>query len=147
MAVKNEPRTDTWTTTSAVSAASVGLGSSVTTSASHQANPAAQPALATVPISVQVGGAHVTALATRRHTCSTRSRSARFRDCAAAGDPSPVVTAACQSSFSTAIALISMRYSGDVIFVTSTIVDAGNGSLKYSPRTAWINGKCSMLRT
>ena len=68
-------------------------------------------------------------------------------DCAAAGDPSPVVTAACQSSFSTAIALISMRYSGDVIFVTSTIVDAGNGSLKYSPRTAWINGKCSMLRT
>jgi hypothetical protein len=38
----------------------------------------------------------------------------------------------------TAIALISMRASGVVILVISTIVDAGRGSEKYSRRTAWI---------
>src|SRR5215467_7489055 len=36
---------------------------------------------------------------------------------------------------STAIALISMRYSGEVIFVTSTIVEAGAGGRKYSRLT------------
>src|SRR5712664_3127010 len=41
-------------------------------------------------------------------------------------------------SATTAIAVISMRYSGEVIFVISTIVDAGNGGLKYSRRTLCI---------
>ena len=46
----------------------------------------------------------------------------------------------------TAIALISMRASGEVIFVTSTMVEAGAGGEKYSRRTLWMTGKCSMLR-
>src|SRR5712664_3127015 len=50
-------------------------------------------------------------------------------------------------SATTAIAVISMRYSGEVIFVISTIVDAGNGGLKYSRRTLCMASKCSMLRT
>src|SRR5262245_1242280 len=48
---------------------------------------------------------------------------------------------------STAMALISIRYSGDVILLTSTIVEAGKGGLKYSARTLWMASKCSMLRT
>ena len=48
---------------------------------------------------------------------------------------------------STAIALISIRYSGEVILVISTMVEAGAGGLKYSRRTLWIFSKCSMLRT
>ncbi len=47
----------------------------------------------------------------------------------------------------TAIALISIRYSGEVILVISTMVEAGAGALKYSRRTLWIFSKCSMLRT
>ena len=47
----------------------------------------------------------------------------------------------------TAIALISIRYSGEVILVISTMVEAGAGGLKYSRRTLWIFSKCSMLRT
>ena len=47
----------------------------------------------------------------------------------------------------TAIAFISIKYSGEVIFVTSTIVEAGAGDLNYSRRTLWIFSKCSMLRT
>jgi hypothetical protein len=35
----------------------------------------------------------------------------------------------------TAIALISIRYSGEVILVISTMVDAGAGALKNSRRT------------
>jgi len=35
----------------------------------------------------------------------------------------------------TAMALISMRASGEVNLLTSTIVEAGSGSLKYSRRT------------
>ena len=50
-------------------------------------------------------------------------------------------------SASTAMALISMRYSGDVILQISTMVEAGAGGLKYSRRTLWICSKCSMLRT
>ena len=48
---------------------------------------------------------------------------------------------------STAMALISIRYSGEVILVISTMVEAGAGALKYSRRTLWIFSKCSMLRT
>ena len=50
-------------------------------------------------------------------------------------------------SASTAIALISIRYSGEVILQTSTMVEAGAGGRKYSRRTLWICSKCSMLRT
>ena len=46
----------------------------------------------------------------------------------------------------TAIALISIRASGEVNLLTSTMVDAGSGSLKYSARTLWIPANCSMLR-
>jgi hypothetical protein len=56
------------------------------------------------------------------------------------------VTARCQSGI-TAIALISIRASGEVILATSTIVDAGAGAGKYSRRTLWMASKCSMLRT
>ena len=45
------------------------------------------------------------------------------------------------------MALISMRYSGETILETSTIVEAGNGGLKYCCLTLWIFSKCSMLRT
>src|SRR3954453_16685299 len=44
------------------------------------------------------------------------------------------------------MALISISASGEVILVTSTIVEAGSGSLKYSRRTRWIPSNCSMLR-
>ena len=52
-----------------------------------------------------------------------------------------------QGYSTTAIALISIRYSGEVILVISTMVEAGAGALKYSRRTLWIFSKCSMLRT
>jgi hypothetical protein len=42
----------------------------------------------------------------------------------------------------TAIALISMSASGEVNLLTSTIVEAGSGSLKYSARTLWMAPRC-----
>ncbi len=48
---------------------------------------------------------------------------------------------------STAIALISTRYSGAASLLTSTMVEAGRGGRKYCRRTSWMAGKSSMLRT
>ena len=56
-----DARTDTWTTTIAVSDASTGSDTPVITSATHHARPAANPDLATTPSSVEVGGVHDTA--------------------------------------------------------------------------------------
>lgn len=60
-AVRTDARADTCTTTRAVSGASTGAGTPVTTRAIHHDKPAASPDLATVPISVDVGGVHETA--------------------------------------------------------------------------------------
>jgi hypothetical protein len=49
-----------------------------------------------------------------------------------------VIARVCVYSSITAIALISIKYSGDVILQTSTMVEAGAGALKYSRRTLWI---------
>jgi hypothetical protein len=46
-----------------------------------------------------------------------------------------VIARVCVYLSITAIALISIRYSGDVILQTSTMVEAGAGALKYSRRT------------
>ena len=56
-----------------------------------------------------------------------------------------LIARVCVYSSITAIALISIKYSGDVILQTSTIVEAGAGALKYWRRTLWICSKCSML--
>ena len=72
IAVRTDARTDTCTTTSAVSGASTGSGTSVTTPAIHHDRPAAKPDLATMPISVDVGGVHETAWTRRCHSCRTR---------------------------------------------------------------------------
>ena len=61
-------------------------------------------------------------------------------------DPLVAASASSRQSSITAIALISIRYSGEVILVISTMVEAGAGGLKYSRRTLWIVSKCSMLR-
>ena len=73
-ALRTEARTETCTTTTAVSGASTGAGTPVTTRANHHDNPAARPDLATVPISVDVGGVHATASARRRHHRRSRGR-------------------------------------------------------------------------
>ena len=65
-------RTDTWTTTSAVSGARTGSGMFVTTLASHHDTPAANPDFATVAISVEVGRVHDTAFATRCQSARAR---------------------------------------------------------------------------
>ena len=70
-AVRSDARTDTATVTTAVSDASTGAESPVTTPAIHHDRPAANPALATKPISVEVGGVHETASARRRHSPRT----------------------------------------------------------------------------
>jgi hypothetical protein len=58
IAVRTDARTETCTTTRAVSGASTGSGRPVTTRAIHHDRPAANPDLATTPISVDVGGVH-----------------------------------------------------------------------------------------
>ena len=65
--VRTDARTDTWTVTSAASGASTGSGTSVSSAATHQASAAARPALATRPISVDVGGVHDTRRANDHH--------------------------------------------------------------------------------
>ena len=72
IAARTDDRTETWTTTRAVSGASTGSGTPVTTSAIHHDRPAANPDLATTPISVDVGRVHETAWTTRCHNSSTR---------------------------------------------------------------------------
>src|SRR5262245_55789553 len=71
-ALPSEARTFTCTTTIAVSAASTGASTSVEATANAHATPAAKADLATVPISVDVGGVHATAVATRSHSRRTR---------------------------------------------------------------------------
>jgi hypothetical protein len=68
-AVRTEARTETCTTTMAVSGPSTGSGTSVTVPAIHHDSPAANPDFATVPISVEVGGVHDTA---SRRRCRNR---------------------------------------------------------------------------
>ena len=68
-AVRTEARTETCTTTIAVSGPSTGSGTSVTAPAIHHDSPAASPDLATVPISVDVGGVHDT---DSRRRCRSR---------------------------------------------------------------------------
>jgi len=79
-----------------------------------------------------------------------RVKPAHDAQCVAAMRPSregrPVGVSG-QGYSTTAMALISIRYSGEVILVISTMVEAGAGALKYSRRTLWIFSKCSMLRT
>jgi len=72
IAVRNEARTETCTTTNAVNGARTGSGMFVTTLASHHETPAAIPDFATVAISVEVGRVHDTALVIRCHTSRTR---------------------------------------------------------------------------
>ena len=67
-AVRTDARTETCTTTTAVSEARIGAAMSVTSSAIHHDRPAARPDFATVPISVDVGGVHETASASRSHS-------------------------------------------------------------------------------
>ena len=71
IAVRIDERTETWTTTRAVNGARTGSGAPVTAWASPHPSPAASPDLATVPISVDVGGVHETACATRRHSLTS----------------------------------------------------------------------------
>ena len=59
--MRADARADTWTTTIAVSDASTGSDTPVTSSAIHHASPAANPDLATTPTSVEVGRVHETA--------------------------------------------------------------------------------------
>ena len=73
----------------AVSGASTGSGTPVTTPAIHHDRPAANPDLATTPISVDVGGVHETASTTRCHNrrrrlsdgCETTANRVRSRYC------------------------------------------------------------------
>ena len=68
IALRTDDRTETWTTTMAVSGASTGSGTPVTNPAIHHDRPAANPDLATTPISVEVGRVHDTVSTTRRHS-------------------------------------------------------------------------------
>ena len=68
IALRTDDRTETWTTTMAVSGASTGSGTPVTNPAIHHDRPAANPDLATTPISVEVGRVHDTASTTRCHS-------------------------------------------------------------------------------
>ena len=72
IAARTDDRTETWTTTRAVSGARTGSGTPVTNPAIHHARPAATPDLATTPISVDVGRVHETAPTTRCHSGPTR---------------------------------------------------------------------------
>ena len=72
IAARTDDRTETWTTTRAVSGASTGFGTPVTTPATHHDRPAANPDLATMPISVDVGRVHAMASTARCHSARTR---------------------------------------------------------------------------
>ena len=83
----------------------------------------------------------------RRDARGRRAVHGVSRDChLSAADDEMIRCASGALHSSTAIALISIRYSGEVILVISTMVEAGAGGLKYSRRTLWIFSKCSMLR-
>ena len=66
-AVRTDARTLTCTTTTAVRVASTAAETSTNFTASPHARPPANAAFATVPTSVDVGGVHDTASATRSH--------------------------------------------------------------------------------